>query len=86
MQPRHVELHIEELVLHGFAPGDRYGIAAAVQVELTRLLATQGLPSRLTRPAKMLQLDGGAFDVVPGAQPDTVGTQVAQRVYQGLHL
>lgn len=38
-----VELHIEQLVLHGFAPSDRYRIGAAIQQELARLLAQQGI-------------------------------------------
>jgi hypothetical protein len=29
MMPRSIELHIEELVLRGFAPGDRYWIGEA---------------------------------------------------------
>ena len=39
-----VEVHIDELVLHGFAPGDRRGIGDAVERELARLLAARGLP------------------------------------------
>ena len=31
MKPQNVELHIEELVLHGFAPGDRHRIGEAVR-------------------------------------------------------
>ena len=37
-----IELHIEELVLHGFAARDRQRIAAAVQLELSRLMGTAG--------------------------------------------
>jgi hypothetical protein len=39
MKPRpSINLHIEELVLHGFAPGDRHRISEAVEQELTRLI------------------------------------------------
>ena len=41
MESANLNLHIEELVLHGFAPGDRYRIGEAVQQELTRLFAEQ---------------------------------------------
>jgi hypothetical protein len=34
-----LELHIDELVLHGFSPADRRGIADAVRAELERRLA-----------------------------------------------
>jgi hypothetical protein len=38
-----IEVHIAELVLHGFAPGDRRGVADALEAELGRLLAARGL-------------------------------------------
>ncbi len=34
-KPYNIELHIEELVLHGFSPNDRHAIGEAVQRELT---------------------------------------------------
>jgi len=40
-----VELHIEELVLHGFRSGDRFHIGDALERELVRLLGKQGLPA-----------------------------------------
>ena len=44
MNPREIEVHIEELVLHGFQPYDRWPIAAALEGELRGLLAECGLP------------------------------------------
>ena len=41
-KPYNIELHIEELVLHGFSPRDRDAIGEAVQRELTRLFVEQG--------------------------------------------
>ena len=49
---KRIELHIEELVLHGFAPADRYRIGDTVQRELTRLLAEQGMPASLIQVAR----------------------------------
>ncbi|MDP9190322.1 MAG: hypothetical protein M3P06_01290 [Acidobacteriota bacterium] len=40
-----IELHIEELVLHGFAGTERWSIADAVRAELTAQLAERGLPN-----------------------------------------
>ena len=41
MRTSNIKLHIEELVLHGFAPGDRYTIADAVErdapIEVSRI-------------------------------------------------
>ena len=41
------ELNIEELVMHGFTPGDRHRIGEAVEQELTQLLADRGVPQSL---------------------------------------
>jgi len=81
--PHLVELHIEELVLHGFAPGDRYRIADAVERELARLFAEQGVPPALAQEAEVAQLDAGAFKIAPGARGEAVGAQVAHTVYGG---
>jgi len=79
-----VRLHIEELVLDGFPPGDRYRIAAAVEVELTRLLTERGVPPGLASGGAVPSLDGGSFGVAPEARPDRIGAQVAQSVYGGM--
>ena len=79
-----VRLRIDELVLDGFPPGDRYRIAAAVEAELSRLFADQGVPSNLASGGAVPALDAGSFDVMPDARPDRIGAQVAQAVYGGL--
>lgn len=79
--PVAVELHIEELVLHGFAPGDRHRIAEAMQRQLTRLLAQPGGLPPAARGGDIARLDGGAFAVAPGTPPEGVGAQVAQAIY-----
>ncbi len=79
-----IEVDIEELVLYGFAPGDRYRIGDAVERELTRLFAEQGTPPSLNQDAAIARLDGGAFDVRTESKAPTVGAQIAQAVYGGL--
>jgi hypothetical protein len=81
---QNIDLHIEELALHGFAPEDRYLIGAAVERELARLIAERGMPAGLAQGAQIASLDGGAFQVVPGARPEAIGAQVAQAVYGGM--
>jgi len=83
MKPN-IELHIAELVLHGFPPGDRHRIAEAMQQELTRLLTEQGLPPSLQQAGEVPRLDGGAFIAQRHASPRSVGNQVAHAVYGGL--
>ena len=84
MTPKSIELHIEELVLRGFAQGDRYQIGEAVEQELTRLFADRGVPQSLAEVGEIASVDGGAFEVAPGSRAEVVGAQVAKAVYGGL--
>ncbi len=84
MTRRHIELEIEQLVLHGFPPADQHRIGEAVRTELTRQLAEHGAPKSLGRSGRITRLDAGSFDVTPGSRADTVGVQVARSVYRGL--
>lgn len=79
-----IELHIEELVLHGFAPGDRHAIARAVEAEVARLIRERGLPSVGGDDISVARLDGGSFQVEPSAGPAAIGGQIAQGVVGGL--
>jgi len=84
MKPKNIELNIDELVLHGFAPGDRYRIGEAVEQELTRLLADRGVPQSLERGGEIANMDGGAIEVTTGSRAEAIGAQVARAVYGGL--
>ncbi len=79
-----VELHIEELVLHGFAPQDGHRIGAAVEAELARLFAEPGMPPSLANGGEIAHLDGGAFEAATGSGAEAIGGQVAQALYGGL--
>ncbi len=78
-----VDLRIEEVVLHGFAPGDRYRIGDALERELSRLFTEHGMPP-LAQGGDIGCLDGGAFEVAPSSNAGAIGVQVAQAVYGGL--
>lgn len=84
MTPRNVELHIEELVLHGFASGDRHRIGAAMERELTRLFAEKSTPASLTQEQEIAHLNGGTFEMEPGSAAEVVGARLAQAVYGSL--
>jgi hypothetical protein len=85
---RTIELNIDELVLHGFPPGERYAIADAVEQTLSQLLTEQiasgGIPDSLSNNSRRAHIDGGSFNVEPGAKSGAVGSQIAQNVHQGL--
>lgn len=88
INPRLIELFIDELVLHGFPAGDRYRIAEAVQSELSQLIADQiagqGVSSLFTQNAEQPQIDAGSFNVAPGSSADSVGGQIGIAVHRGL--
>ena len=79
-----IDLHIEELVLHGFSPNDRHAIGEALERELARLFRGQGLPFSVTEDGEFTRLDGGTFEVAPGSKPETMGLQIARAVHRGL--
>ncbi|HEX2095733.1 MAG TPA: hypothetical protein VHG28_25265 [Longimicrobiaceae bacterium] len=79
-----VELSIERLILHGLDPTDGHGLRAAVEAELVRLIAEEGLPPRFAAGGEVARLPGGVFEVPAGAKPAEVAAQVARAVYSGM--
>ena len=77
-----INLHIEELVLHGFAPGEHHRIGEAVRCELTQLFSKRGPSALLTRSGDAERLDGGTFEMNTGMKPELIGAQVARRVHR----
>jgi hypothetical protein len=81
-----VEINIDELVLHGFAPGDRYKIGQAVEHELERLVREQGLPGTWPAGRNVDRLNAGTFSIKEGTRAESIGIQAAKTVYGGLKL
>ena len=88
MRPAHIKLHIEELVLQGFAPGDRYAISEAVERELSRLLTEHSAErsSSSSWRSNTECLDAGAFRVDPRSRPHAIGTKIARAIHGGLDM
>lgn len=84
MRPANVDLRIEEMVLHGLAPGNRYCISDAAERELARLFAEKGVPPSVMKGGEIAELDGGALEVARDSKAEAVGTQIAQTVYRSL--
>lgn len=76
-----LELHIDELILHGFAAGDRRRIGEAVEHELARLLAGRAGLQPWLESREVARVDGGVFEVTSNARPEMIGVRVAQMVY-----
>jgi hypothetical protein len=79
-----VELHVDELVLHGFSRADRFAVSDALERELARRFAGQGVPALLTAPLEIERLDAGAFTAKAGTPAHAIGEEIAARLYQGL--
>lgn len=79
--PANIELHINELVLHGFERGDRYRIGEALQQELLRQLSEQGIAQGFLQQGHARHLDAGAIQIQQGGHAESIGRQVAQAVY-----
>ena len=75
-----LDVRINELVLEGFAPADRFRIANAVRSELARLM---GEPGR-KNPVSARSIDAGSFQVGITATAEAIGRQVARAVHGGL--
>jgi len=81
---RNIEINIEELVLQGFAPEDRYKIGEEIKVELKRLVSEHGLPDVLSADIDIDRLYAGTFTINKSTKAESIGNQTAKTVYGGL--
>ena len=79
-----LDLHIENLVIHGVAPGEGYNVGDALERELARLLAGAHSLSAVGRDTRVDTLDAGAFEVAPGSTSEGVGIQLAKAIFGSL--
>jgi hypothetical protein len=77
-----VRVRIDELLLNGFSPADRFEIGGGLQTELTRLLSDRGIPQPLSKPAEYTRLDAGTLSPSADHRASAIGTQVANAVYR----
>jgi hypothetical protein len=81
MNPREIEVHIEELVLHGFAANARWQIGDAIEQELRGLLAAKGIPPAwLSSPDR---IDAAASRAISPAKSAQAGAHIAGAIYRG---
>ncbi|MDD3872953.1 MAG: hypothetical protein PHE01_01775 [Methanosarcina sp.] len=84
MKPQRVEINIEKLVLEGFERADRHLIGEAVEQELARLFAEQGVPPGLEMRGNIARLEGATVTIAPGLEASNIGVNIAKSVYGGL--
>jgi hypothetical protein len=84
VRPREIHVKIGELILHGVTPEAALGIGETAERELSRLLAEQGVPTRLVRSGTLDRVDAGAFARGATASPTEIGGDIARAVYGGI--
>lgn len=79
-----IEINIDSLTLHGISPHDKYGIADAVQTELTRLFTERGLPASFNSGVSIPVMNAGSFNLHENALAADTGNNIAGVVYKSL--
>jgi hypothetical protein len=78
MNPREIEVHIEELVLHGFPRSARWQIADAIGNELRARLTRDGIP--VAWQSSPRQLDAGS---IKSSAQAGLGAKIARAIHGG---
>ena len=81
-QPFELNLHIGELVLHGFEHLDRAELGTAVRQSLVRLFGENGLPASIEHAARMDRIDGGTLDLPANAGVSVIGERIARSIHR----
>jgi hypothetical protein len=79
MKPREIDVHIEELVLHGFARAARDLIGAELERTLSTLLVERGLPPSWQRNPE--RIDACTVHRNPPMPPVTTGEHIAHAIH-----
>lgn len=81
-----IHLHIERLILDGLPLERAQGphVQAAVEAELARLLAENGLGSTVAAGGAVPRVNANGIQLSPGSSPAQMGTQIAQSVYSSI--
>ena len=82
MSPREINVHIEELVLHGFEPRARWQIGDALENELRRLLTARGIPP--TWLYNLDRIEAGTIRATSLTKPAQAGAEIAGAAYRGV--
>ena len=81
-----INLHINRLVLGGLPIEQHHGplVKAAIEAELGRLLAHDGLANSLMTGGAMPSAPAPGIQVQPGSSPARIGQQIGRAVYGGI--
>lgn len=79
-RPRAIEVHIDELVLHGFSAAEADRIAEAVGAELAHLYTERGLQ----RPPRNWSAYRAEAVSIVKASPTRIGTDIARALHTSM--
>jgi hypothetical protein len=81
-----IKVHIEHLVLEGLPVEQRHGpqVKAAVEEELSRLIAEGGLAPELASGGAVPSVRADRINSI-GKGPAQIGKQIARSVYRGMN-
>ena len=77
-----VNVHIGELVLHGFPPSECRRIAPFIEQELARLILKQGLPQRFRNPVSLERVNGGVIHLRSKRDAASTGVGISRAIYR----
>ena len=75
-----VVLHIDRLVLNGFAEADRQAIAQGLREQLSEILMQPGVARHWVEGGSRARLKVAGVPLEAGAPADGIGAQVAQGI------
>jgi hypothetical protein len=79
-----IHINIEEIILEGFSPSEKYRIAEAIRTELTRLVQVRGLPAAFNQNGEIQNLPAQTIHLTRNQTAPDIGSKVAQSIYGGL--
>ena len=85
MMKQNIELHIEELVLHGFSHSDRHRIGGFIEQELTKLISNGSILKDCKQDVQIPYLDGGSFAMRSDTKIESTGVEIARSVYRTIN-
>jgi hypothetical protein len=81
---KRVVLHIDRVVLNGYARADRQAVVDGLRAEFARHYAEPGAANGLQGQANLDRLQAGRVAVPAGAEPGVVGRHAARGITKGL--
>lgn len=82
---QNIELHIEELVLHGFSHSDHHRIGGVIEQELTKLIIKGSILKDFNQDVQIPYLNGGSFPIRSDTKAESAGVEIARSVYRTIN-